>query len=335
MIVLDSNQLRHVLPGKPLYGLLSAVARRAGHTLATTDVVLAEVVRQRREDLGAALKAWTEAGFEARRLMITDRHQIGGLAVHPQQLHGRRRRITYEQSAELETRLRAAFLVLNTLPEDALLAILMEAQHLPPCEHGRGARDATIYLTTLRAAVAPEISASGEALPLMFVSQDGDFSRFDLPEGRELDALREVRVLHQRTVVATLNALGFPKSSAKADDVVARPEFQQALIDAITNSPIMPPRLLRQAQEAAEVRIRRLAGGPAESCTGDGVTVTSMTGEWSIRFVEQVMPPRLDGRPGGYRGFPMRAEGTALLVDGPPHPPSVELNSLVLSFPDR
>lgn len=31
----------------------------------------------------------------------------------------------------------------------------------------------------------------------------------------------------------------------------------------------------------------------------------------------------------------MRAEGTALLVEGGPHPPSVELNSLVLSFPDR
>lgn len=290
VIILDSNQLRHVLPGSPLYELLSAVAGRAGHTLATTDVALAEVVRQRREDLGAALKAWIKAGFEARRLMLTDRHQIKTLEAHPKQLHGRRRRIAHEQSLELGTRLRSAFLVLDTLPGDALSAILMEAQHLPPCEHGVGARDATIYLTTLRAAATPETSASGEALPLMFVSEDRDFSRFNLPEGLEFDALRGVKVLHQRTVVATLNTLGFPKAAANADDVVARPEFQQALIEAITNSPIMPTRLLRQVEEAVEVRIHRLAGGPAESCTGDGITVTSMTGEWSIRFVNQVMP---------------------------------------------
>ncbi|MFI7125870.1 hypothetical protein ACIBQ1_09255 [Nonomuraea sp. NPDC050153] len=335
MIVLDSNQLRHVLPGSPLYGLLSAVAGRAGHTLATTDVALAEVVRQRKEDLGAALKAWTTAGFEARRLMLTDRNRIKTLALHPKQLHGRRRGIAHEQSLELERRLRAAFLVLDTLPEDALSAILMEAQHLPPCEHGMGARDATIYLTTLRAAVAPQISASGEALPLLFVSEDGDFSRFKLPVGLGFDALREVKVLHQRTVVATLNTLGFPKSAANSDDVVARPEFQQALVEAVINSPIMPIRLLRQAEEAVEVRIYRQAGAPAESCTGDGVTVTSMTGEWSIRFVEQVMPVRPNGMPGGYRGFGMRAEGTALLVEGGSHSPSVELNSLVLSFPDR
>jgi len=55
MIVLDSNQLRYVLPGKPALKLLEVAAKQAGHTLATTDVVIREVTRQQREVLTDAI----------------------------------------------------------------------------------------------------------------------------------------------------------------------------------------------------------------------------------------------------------------------------------------
>lgn len=46
MIVLDSNQLRQVLPGSPALKLFTVAAKRDSHTLATTDVVIPEVIRQ-------------------------------------------------------------------------------------------------------------------------------------------------------------------------------------------------------------------------------------------------------------------------------------------------
>lgn len=46
MIALDSNQLRQVLPGSPALKLFTVAAKRDSHTLATTDVVIPEVIRQ-------------------------------------------------------------------------------------------------------------------------------------------------------------------------------------------------------------------------------------------------------------------------------------------------
>lgn len=331
MIVLDSNQLRFVLPGNPSLGLLSAVAGRAGHTLATTELVLAEVVRQRQDDLRAALKTLGKAEIEASRLMLKGRHQLRGLADH---VTGQaRKRIVRDEVAEFEARLRTEFRVLETAPEDAGRALLMEAQHVPPCENGTGSRDVTIYLTAQRAAETPELGPSGEALPLIFISEDKDFSRLRLPEqpkaSEEADGSS---LIIQRTVVDTLASLGYPSSDISADEVVSRPEFQQALIAAIANASIMPPRFLQQVDDA-EVTVRRVAGGWARRCEGNGITLTSLAGMWSIRFVTEWMPPRPDGRPGGYKGFSMRAEGSALIVNDGQQPPDVEFSPLVLSFP--
>lgn len=331
VIVLDSNQLRFVLPGSPSLVLLSAVAGRAGHTLATTDLVLAEVVRQRQDDLRSALKALGTAEHEASRLMLKGRHQLRGLADH---VTGHsRKRIVRAETAGFEAQLREVFQVLDATPEDALRALLMEAQHLPPCEHGIGARDVTIYLTALRAAEGPEQGPSGEPLPLIFVSEDNDFGRLRLPEQDEaLSAEGGSQLVVERTVVDLLASLGYPSSEINADDVVAQPEFQQALVEAIASASIMPPRFLQQVDDA-EVTVWRVAGGRARRCVGDGITLTSMTGTWAIRFVTQWMPLQANGRPGGYKGFSMRAEGSALLVADGQQPLTVEFSPLVLSFP--
>jgi hypothetical protein len=69
MLVLDSNQLRHVLPGNPALLMVKAAAHRGGHTLATTDIVLHEVLRWHREELHLKIKALRAAVREVNTLM--------------------------------------------------------------------------------------------------------------------------------------------------------------------------------------------------------------------------------------------------------------------------
>ncbi|MER6086866.1 PIN domain-containing protein [Streptomyces bluensis] len=320
MIVLDSNQLRLFLPGSPALRLFSAVAKQAGHTIATTDIAVREVMRQRRRDLSAALKALAEAERELNALVIKSEHRTRAV---PRKVGLRGKSAFIEpEIRELETAIPQAYQVLETAPEDALEAIQREADHQPPCRDGSGARDAAIWLTAARACQHPDTDGSGRPLPVIFISKDKDFTEPGDPR-RPAEALRSDvpkggRVILKSEVLDAMSELGYPRRRADADEVTGRPTFHQALVNVVMaaatydESPLTVP-------DGAEVAIRAVDSTRAFECQGNGIRLTSISGEWSFRLVTERLPRRPNGLSGGYRGFTAWVEGVALLVEDKEH----------------
>lgn len=333
MIVLDSNQLRFVLPGSPALRLLSAVAERAGHTLATTDTVIREVVRQRREELGSALAAFIKSRREANRLLPP------GNRITAVNFPDRFRAEKVQAAvAEFEADLRTTFRVLATAPEDAVTALEWEADQRPPCTNGTGARDAVIWLTTARACRSLESDASGRPLPVIFVSQDSDFrgpgKASTLAPELANDDTEAGRLLLLPTVLTVMDELGYPQQNEDAEEITAGDSFQQALLEAVTRfAPLPELQLAQMKTKDAEVLVRFQGDGKARQCRGDGTRLTSISGTWRVRVVSERLPPLPDGRGGGYRGFPMAVEGTALLVENDDQPTEIDFVPLSVHLP--
>ncbi|AKL68117.1 PIN domain-containing protein [Streptomyces sp. Mg1] len=331
MIVLDSNQLRFVLPHSPALRLFSAVAERAGHTLATTDTVIREVVRQRRGELAGALAVFAKARREANRLLPP------GKGLSAVNLPDRTRSAKVREAvAEFEGDLRRTFRVLTTAPEDALTALEMEADQRPPCTNGTGARDAAIWLTAARACRSPEVDRSGRPLPVIFVSQDKDFrgpgKDGTLAPELKNDDTEAGRLLLLPTVLAVMDELGYPQQAGDAEEITAREGFQQALLEAVTRFTRFAARHLAQMEDG-DVTVQFRGDGKARQCRGDGTTLTSVSGTWGVRVVTEWLPRQPDGRGGGYRGFPMTVEGTALVVEAKNEPVEIEFLPHMVHLP--
>lgn len=322
MIVLDSNQLRFVLPHSPALRLFSAVAERAGHTLATTDTVIREVVRQRREELESALAVFAKARREANRLLPPGK-RISAVNF-PDRF---RNRTVREEISEFEADLRGTFHILVTAPEDAVTALEMEADQRPPCTNGTGARDAAIWLTAARACRSPEADASGRPLPVIFVSQDKDFRGLGkagtLAPELANDDTAAGRLLLLPTVLAAMEELGYPQQAGDAEEITAREDFQQAMLEAVTRFTRFPAKYLAYMEDG-DVTVTFRGDGKARQCRGDGTTLTSVSGTWGIRVATGWLPRQPDGRGGGYRGFPMTVEGTALVVEVKDQPVEID-----------
>jgi hypothetical protein len=316
VIIIDSNQIRFVLPHSPALKLFSAVAQRAGHTLATTDIVLREVVRQHRESLTSATNEYRRAHRALNELLPPTKR----LPSTPQALeNGLRRTRSISVSVEhFEADLRDSFIVLPTAPEDALAALKLEADHKEPGLNGAGARDASIWLTAVRAAASRETDSKGRRLPVIFVSSDGDFTApgksRDLAPHLINEDTRSGRLILKSTVVDAMDAFGYPHQLVDAEEITQRDDFQQILVDVVTTSADLPRRQQEQMLDA-EVDVQLISGQKGRRCSGDGATLTTVTARWSVRFVFERLPRRLDGRPGGYRGLPTQVEGMALIVD--------------------
>ncbi|MCG8971360.1 PIN domain-containing protein [Streptomyces sp. CL12-4] len=317
MIIVDSNQMRFVLPHSPAFKLFSAVAQRAGHTLAITDVVLREIVRQHHEELTSATNGYLRSR-RALNELLSPPHRVQGTPRIPEDGLNRKNFIRREVK-RFEADIRADFLVLPTSSEDALAALMMEADHTEPGLNGAGARDASIWLTAARAAATCERDSAGRRLPVIFVSSDGDFTApgksRDLAPQLVNDATRKGQLILKSTVVDAMDAFGYPQQLVDAEEVTQRDAFQRALIDVATDLADLPSRHLEKMAEA-EVTVRLVSGQRGRRCSGDGTTLTTVSGTWSIRFVFEWLPRRNDSYGGtSYRGFPMQIEGTALIVE--------------------
>lgn len=316
MIIVDSNQIRFVLPHSPAFKLFSAVAQRAGHTLATTDIVLREVVRQYREELTSATNGYRRAHRALNELLPPTQRVHSPPQIPEDKLQ--RDFFIARGVKRFEADVRHSFLVLPTTPEDALTALNLEADHEDPGLNGAGARDASIWLTAVRAAATRKPDSEGRHLPVIFVSSDGDFTAPG--KGRDLapqlinDETRKGRLVLKPTVVDAMDAFGYPHTLVDTDEITQRDDFQQALIGVVTTSADMPSRQLERMADA-EVIVRLISGQKGRRCSGDGTTLTTVTGRWSVRFVFERLPRRPDGRGEGYRGLPTQIEGMALIVD--------------------
>ncbi|MGF1238599.1 PIN domain-containing protein [Streptomyces sp. 2-6] len=317
MIIVDSNQMRFVLPHSPAFKLFSAVAQRAGHTLAITDVILHEVVRQHHEGLTSAINEYRRAR-RALNELLPPTQRVQGTPRIPEHAMSRKNYISREVK-RFEADIRDNFLVLPTTPEDALAALKMEADHTEPGLNGAGARDASIWLTAVRAAAACERDEAGRRLPVIFVSSDGDFTApgksRDLAPQLVNDATRTGRLILRSTVVDAMDAFGYPQQLVGAEEVTQRDDFQRVLIDMATDLADLPSRHLEKMADA-EVSVQLISGQKGRRCSGDGTTLTTVSGTWSIRFVFEWLPRRPDGYGGtAYKGLPMQIEGTALIVE--------------------
>ncbi|MEU4094465.1 PIN domain-containing protein [Streptomyces sp. NPDC026673] len=315
MIIVDSNQIRFVLPHSPALKLFAAVAQRAGHTLATTDIVLREVVRQHRENLTSAINGYRRAHRALNELLPPAKrlHDTRLMPEHPVQ-----RAVSMSKHVEqFEADVRANFLVLPTTPEDALAALNLEADHLDPGLNGAGARDASIWLTAVRAAATRERDSKGRLLPVIFVSSDGDFTAPGKSRGLAPhlmnDDTRKGRLLLKSTVVDAMDAFGYPQQLVEAEEITQRNDFQEALTNVITTSADLPTRQQERMVEA-EVEVRLISGQKGRRCSGNHATVTTVTGRWSVRFIFERLP-RSPGGNSAYRGLPAQVEGMALIVD--------------------
>jgi hypothetical protein len=233
MLVFDSNQLRHVLPGNPALLMLKAAARRSGHSLATTDIVMREVLRQHRDDLNLKIKILRTSLREVNLLMPPGyRLQDPPAGIMPRGVH-----LDGFETEMIAQALRDEFRVLVTEPDDALEALFGEADRRPPCKSsGEGGRDTAIFLTALRAAEHPDIGPDGRALPLLFVSQDKAFSDAadrDRPAPGLLADVGGRSVIICRDVVSALTQMGFPHSELNPTDIISRVDFLEMLRDAM------------------------------------------------------------------------------------------------------
>ncbi|CRK56810.1 hypothetical protein [Alloactinosynnema sp. L-07] len=332
MILLDTNQLRRVLPGNPTLTLLSAAARRCGHTLAITDIVLREVVRQHRAQLEQARKALEDARRELDKLV----RPVSRIVPTAWDGIAGRKSVGLEMEF-FEGDLRAAFEVLSTDPRDAMDAFEREADHRPPCKaNGQGGRDATIYLTALRAArqsdnLAPapnqqtrELGAatSGRQLPVIFVSEDKGFSD---PQDRAHFApdlrneIGDAQLILRRDVVSALAEIGYPTEWVDATGIIDRDDFVGMLRDAVTRETLgmLSPAPRDAFPSFVRVGRPRLKGAvrKARQCRGQGLILTTLTGTWSSNFFTRNAPAGLD--PSTMRSdFRLRiaADVTALVV---------------------
>ncbi|MEU9631574.1 PIN domain-containing protein [Streptomyces luteogriseus] len=325
MIILDTNQLRRVLPGNPTLTLLSEAARRCGHTLAITDIVLREAARQHREGLAQAQKALESAQRELNKYVRPASRIVSTTwSGQPSEL----------ETDFFEAALRQAFIILPTDPEDALEALEREADRRPPCKaNGEGGRDTTIYLTALRTArndsdpesVQAKIasqSGGGRPLPVIFVTEDKGFSD---PQDRSAFApeLREevgdAPLTLRLDVVSALAEIGYPSSWVDAKIITEREDFLTLLRPVVTGATIgmLSPAPPDAFPEWFRVRPLRLRGkiGKARQCKGNGLTLSTVTGTWSSSIVT---PNRPDGlRPSSLKGdylLRVLADCTVLVV---------------------
>ncbi|MCA6090918.1 PIN domain-containing protein [Streptomyces sp. SCA3-4] len=312
MIVLDSNQLRLFAPGSPALRLFAAVAVRAGHTVATTDTAIQEVVRQRRDELSSAHSALMRAEREINALTTSPGNYVR--FAHPTLRN--RPLFVAEETARFESELRDAFRVLETTPQDALEALRWEAEHRPPCRNGSGARDAAIWLTAARACQRPDTDKKGRQLPVIFVSKDKDFTQPGDPSRLD-EALRSEltdsgMLILKSEVVHAMAELGYPRRNVNAEKITNREDFRQTLIGVIRDgaAPWVP-----NVIESAEAIISMAPGGRAYECRGDGTRLISISGTWNLQFVTEPLPPQPNGQPGGHKGLPMGVQGMALLVE--------------------
>ncbi|MEV3845547.1 PIN domain-containing protein [Streptomyces albidoflavus] len=336
MIIVDSNQIRFVLPHSPALKLFSAVARRAGHTLAITDIVLREVVRQHYDALTSAVNGYREAHRVLNEL-LPPAQRLHSTPRIPQD--GRMRKGFIARNVKgFEADIRDSFLVLSTAPEDALAALEMEADHKEPGLNGAGARDASIWLTAVRSAATRETDNTGRRLPVIFVSSDGDFtapgkSRALAPQLMN-DETRNGRLVLKATIVDAMDAFGYPHQLVDGEEITRRDDFQQTLIDVATTSADLPNRQLEKMAEA-EVDVRLVSGQKGRRCSGEGTTLTTISGTWSIRFVFERMPRRPDGYGGGYKGVAMQIEGMALIAEEREQEAAIEFAPQVISVQGR
>jgi len=310
VIVFDSNQLRHVLPGNPALLMVKAAAHRSGHTLATTDIVMREVVRWYGEELHQRLKALRAAVREVNTLMPQGRSIIDPAhGILP-------RGIANEfQSTRMEKLLREELRILVTAPADALEALFREADRRSPCKaNGEGARDAAIFLTALRAADPPDVGPDGQALPLVFVSQDKAFSDTadrSRPAPGLLADVGDRSVVVCPDVVSALSQMGFPHSELNPKDIINRQDFLEMLRDAILDScgsnfsPTSSAMLSGSLVPHLPTLLDR--GRWARQCSSNGMTMTSVEGEWGCK-----VDVRRQGASDGF--YYLTADISALIV---------------------
>ncbi|MFG2440783.1 PIN domain-containing protein [Streptomyces sp. NPDC048508] len=303
MIILDTNQLHRALPGNPTLTLLTAAANRCGHTLAITDIVLREMVRQRREGLTQARKALQAAQREVNKY-VRPASRIVSTAWWD--------RPTELEIDFFESELRQAFTVLHTDPEDALEALEREADRRSPCRaNGEGGRDTAIYLTALRAArkkddtesvqarIADKATGGGRPLPVIFVTEDKGFSdpknrtTFS-PELRE--EIADAPLTLRLDVVSALAEIGYPSQWVDAKSITERDDFRDKLRETVTRETLgmlspTPHAAFPEHVRVRPPRLRRL--GKAQQCKGGGLTLSMLTGTWSSGFVTRNRPDGL------------------------------------------
>ncbi|MFF8717374.1 PIN domain-containing protein [Streptomyces sp. NPDC015184] len=320
MIVFDSNQLRRVLPGSPTLVMLKAAASQSGHTLATTDLVLREIVRQRREELQLRIKQVWSAQKEFNKLVRPESHvkdMLSSVGIRPYMTHPEEKEVEH-----FETELRAEFQILETAPDDAREALWREADHRVPCKmNGEGGRDTAIFLTAVRAADHPDLDADGHPLPVIFVTEDRAFSatkdgtRF---ANELLHDLRQRNVLLRPDVVSVLAKLGYPHSWIDSAEIINREDFCTALQDALISAAAeaLPSYMLTGLAEA-EIETPRQAqgGGKALQCRGGDFTMTTVVGRWVMNVITGQLTPQEQSLYRAYhRGFLLNAQGTALVL---------------------
>ncbi|MGI3202493.1 PIN domain-containing protein [Streptomyces phaeochromogenes] len=317
MIVFDSNQMRLFLPGSSALQQFVAVAERAGHTIATTDLVVREVVRQHRARLLSAAKALADSQRDYNELVTSP----GGRTKVSFADSRARRFFANREIMAFQSAINEAYRVLPTLAEDTLTAVQWEADHRRPCHDGAGARDAAIWLTAARACETPDLDESRQPLPVIFVSNDNDFSapgdKSSLAEELRSEHTESGRMVLKKGAVDVLAELGYPKRRVDAQAITARADFQKALLDVAMGEDGLPSRHLTQL-EAAEIMIHLRKDGEAYECRGDDLALTSISGTWGVRVVLERLPRRPDGRGGGVRllpGVPREIEATALLIE--------------------
>ena len=305
VIVFDSNQLRTVLPGKPAFGLLEAAARRAGHTLATTDVVIREVTRQRREDLTTAIAQLTKAQKTFNKIAPPTKRLEGG------PFDKLTERFVDDDLEDFKAGLHRTFHVLETTPDDALEALLREADHTAPCLTGVEGRDASIWLTALRALGSLETTGDGQVLPTIFVSKDGTFCGADDQIAPSLlkDVPNGAEVLLRREVIAVMETLGFPTKWKDVSAITDSPEFQEAVIADVARAggPILLGHLGTETMTPP-----RLTSPRGQQCHGENATLTSVSGEWEFQVNPgEPSPDPAETQPPGYT---VRVTGEALVT---------------------
>ncbi|MGV2917250.1 PIN domain-containing protein [Streptomyces alfalfae] len=325
MIILDTNQLHRALPGNPTLTLLTAAANRCGHTLAITDIVLREMVRQRREGLTQARKALEAAQREVNKY-VRPASRIVSTAWSD--------RPTELETDFFEAELRQAFTVLHTDPEDALEALEREADRRPPCKaNGEGGRDTAIYLTALRAARKNDDLESAQAgvvgkagggtrpLPVIFVTEDKGFSdpknrTAFAPELRE--EIADAPLTLRLDVVSALAEIGYPSQWVDAKSITERDDFRNMLREAVTRETLgmlspAPHEAFPEYVRVRPPRLRRL--GKAHQCKGGGLTLSMLTGTWGSGIFTHNRPDGLSPATlkGDYR-LRITADITALVV---------------------
>jgi hypothetical protein len=294
--------------------------------LAITDIVLREAVRQHREGLAQARRALEAAQREVNSYVRPASRIVSTI--------GPERPVDLE-TEYFEAALRQAVHVLPTDPEDALEALEREADRRPPCKaNGEGGRDASIYLTALRAArrgddlesakakAASQSTSSGRPLPVIFVTEDKGFSDPQdrtafAPELRE--EIADAPLSLCLDIVSALSRIGYPSSWVDAKAITEREDFLALLREAVTRETLdmLSPAPLEAFPEWVRVRTprprRRI--GKARQCKGNDMTLSTVTGTWSSSIYTRNRPDGL--KPSTMKGeYRLRiiADCTALVV---------------------